>query len=419
MNTQTNPSFFLILFLSFFFIELLLNFFLDFLNQKSILAHPSLPSFFKDKMSIDVYKKTQEYTSTKLSFNKWNLLFSSFITLIVLFSGLLPWFEDLLTSFHLNPILHGSLFLVTLLLFVSLLNIPLGVYNTFVIEGRFGFNKMTFKLYIQDTLKSALLGFLIGVPFLAVFLWFLNFTGNNWWGWAFLFMTSFQLLMLVLYPTFIAPLFNKFKPLDEGVLKEELLTLAKKTDFTTSGLFVMDGSKRSSHSNAYFTGFGKMRRIVLFDTLIEQMSLDELKSILCHEIGHYKRGHIYKMLFFSLAFQGVGLFILSLAIKWQPLYTAFGFEKNPESLKHVGLFLFMTTFSTFTFFLGPLMNYRSRKHEFEADAFAIENTESPKHMETALLKLAEKNLSNLTPHPWYSAFHYSHPSIYERIKAFK
>jgi STE24 endopeptidase len=346
------------------------------------------------------------------------MIYGTGVTLAVLFSGVLPWLQLQLEKLSINSILQGVVFFFTLFAVMGILRYPLGLYETFCIEGRFGFNRMTLKMYLIDTLKAVALSVVIGMPFLFAVLWFMNASGRYWWLWAYLFIFGFQIVMIFIYPTLIAPWFNKFKPLDDGELKTHLLQLAQKIRFPTRGVFVMDGSRRSTHSNAYFTGFGRFRRIVLFDTLIGQMSVPEMEGILCHEMGHYKKGHIYKMLILSFIFQGVGLYILSLAIDWAPMYQAFGFHADPVGLRHVGVFLFVTVSSTFTFLLAPLMNFRSRKHEFQADAFTAEHTETSA-MESALMKLAEKNLSNLTPHPWYSFFHYSHPTLYERIRALR
>jgi STE24 endopeptidase len=396
-----------------------INWVLDVLNRKNIDANRTVPDFFRNLTDPETYEKSRIYTLTRLRFNKWQMLYSSITLLVLLFSGILPWLQTRLELLNINHSIQGVIFFFTLFAVLGILRYPLGLYETFKIEAVFGFNRMTLRLYLMDTLKAVLLALLIGAPFLFAVLWFMNASGGLWWLWVFIFISLFQIIMILIYPTFLAPLFNKFKPLEEGELRTALLDLARRIKFPFRGIYVMDGSKRSTHSNAYFTGFGKMRRIVLYDTLINQMDTHEMKSVLCHEIGHYKKGHIYKMLFFNFVLQGIGLYILSLVIDWKPLYQAFGFHAHPETLRHAGLFLFMTVASSFTFLLGPLMNYRSRKQEFEADAYAVAHTENGEFMESALVKLSEKNLTNLTPHPWYSAFHYSHPTMYERVKAIR
>jgi len=414
-----SPTLFLSLFLMFFIIEFLVNWILDVLNQKEIKANAQVPDFFKTAISPEEYKQSQTYSLVNIKFSKWERGFSTLLTLLILFSGILPWYNQYLEQFNLNPALTGVTFFFGLFGVLSLSKYPLSLYQTFNIESRFGFNQSTLGLFFKDSLKTVFISAMIGAPFLYLVLWFIQSSGAYWWLGVFCLLASFQLLMMIIYPVLVAPLFNKFEPLEAGDLKTQLKSLADKVKFPNKDIYVMDGSQRSSHSNAYFTGFGKMRRVVLYDTLIAQMSTEELKGILCHEMGHYKKGHIYKMLVTSFIIQFLGLFLFSKMIHWQPLYTAFGFESSPAQLTHVGLFLFMTIISTFTFLLGPLLNYRSRVHEFEADAFAIKHIENKSSMESALLKLAKKNLSNLTPHKWYSAFHYSHPTMYERIKALR
>ncbi|MBF0433020.1 MAG: M48 family metallopeptidase [Fibrobacteria bacterium] len=407
----------LTLFLCFFIIEFIVHWVLDLLNAKYVRLIKNIPEFFKHDISEDAFQKSRRYTQTKLHFNKFQLLFSTTTTIFILFSGVLPRLHHFLAQSITSTIFQGVCFFFILFTSLGILRFPLGLYETFQIEAKFGFNKTTLKLYLIDMIKTIFLTSLLGIPFLIAIFWFMNCSGQYWWVWVFLFLTCFQMILLIIYPVLLAPLFNKFTPLEEGILKDTLLKLTRKNNFPSRGIFVMDGSKRSSHSNAYFTGFGKLRRIVLFDTLISQMSVDEMKNILCHEIGHYKMGHIYKSLIFNFIITGIGLYILSLLIDWPPLFQAFGFEARPSELKHVGLFLFSFMASTFTFLLAPLLNYRSRQHEFQADRYAVKHAEKPTAMASALMKLAEKNLSNLTPHPWYSAFHYSHPSLHERIQA--
>jgi STE24 endopeptidase len=246
-------------------------------------------------------------------------------------------------------------------------------------------------------------------------LWLMDDPGPYWWIWAFLFIAGFQFIMIMVYPVLIAPWFNKFEPLKEGELRDRILALADTIGFKTSGIFCMDGSKRSGHSNAYFTGIGKVKRIVLFDTLLEQMSIEQGLAVLAHEMGHYKMKHIRRMLIVQLSFLLVGLFLLSLLLQYPPLYSAFGL--NPSS--HAALVLFSLISGPATFYLSPFMNRLSRRHEYEADHFAMQTLGSAKGMEEALINLTVKNLSNLTPHPWYSAYHYSHPTTAERIHALR
>jgi STE24 endopeptidase len=293
--------------------------------------------------------------------------------------------------------------------------LPTDLYSTFGLEANFGFNKTTLRLYISDKIKGLILGLVIGVPFLFVILWLMQATGSYWWLWAFAFITGFQLLMIVIFPTFIAPWFNKFEPLKEGEFRDRILKLADQVGFETSGIYSMDGSKRSGHSNAYFTGLGKAKRIVLFDTLVDQMTIDQSLAVLAHEMGHYRMKHIRRMVAVQTIFLFVGLYLLSLLLGYGPLYAAFRLE--PSS--HAALVLFSLLSGPFTFYLGPFINLLSRKHEYEADRFAALTLTDRKPMEEALIHLTVKNLANLTPHPWYSAYNYSHPSPAERISAIR
>jgi STE24 endopeptidase len=338
--------------------------------------------------------------------------------LVVLFGGVLPFLDRVSDEVARDwlPVTRaqGILFCFGVGFIFSIASLPTDLYATFGLEGRFGFNRTTVGLYLGDKLKGLLLGILIGVPFLFVVLWLMDATGPYWWIWAFLFISGFQLLMVIIFPTLIAPLFNKFEPLKEGELRDRILELAQQVGFRTSGIYSMDGSKRSAHSNAYFTGIGKAKRIVLFDTLIEQMTIDQGLAVLAHEMGHYKMKHIRRMLVVQSILLFAGLYVLSLLVDFKPLFSAFGLQ-TPSS--HGALVLFALLSGPLTFYLGPLMNLLSRKHEYEADEFAGRTLRNNKPMEEALTKLTVKNLSNLTPHPWYSAYHYSHPSPAERIAA--
>jgi STE24 endopeptidase len=240
-------------------------------------------------------------------------------------------------------------------------------------------------------------------------------TGEYWWLWTFVFITLFQLLLIIIFPTFIAPWFNKFEPLANGELRDRILALAKQIGFKSSGIFLMDGSKRSTHSNAYFTGIGTAKRIVLFDTLIEQMSIEQGLAVLAHEMGHYKMKHIRRMMLMQGLILFVGLYILSRLVHYEPVFSAFDLQPS----NHAALVLFSLLSGPLTFYLGPLVNLLSRKHEYEADRFAVITLGNGKPMEEALVNLTVKNLSNLTPNPWYSAYHYSHPTPTERIGAIR
>ena len=410
------------LFLLFFTLEFLVEFVLNELNLRHVRArraNKQIPDFFRGRLSPQDYEKSVEYTLAKGRFQRWAEIYSRLVTLILLFSGLLNFLDELSASgaqqFLLGVYGQGIIFSLAVALYFAITSLVTDIYSNFAIEAKFGFNKMTPRLYLADKLKASVLGLLIGVPFLLIILWLMRSTGSFWWIWAFVFVTAFQLLMIIIFPTFIAPWFNKFEPLKEGEFRKRILALAKQVGFKTSGIFSMDGSKRSSHSNAYFTGIGKSKRIVLFDTLLEQMSMEQGLAVLAHEMGHYKMKHIQRMLIVQTVFLLAGLYILGLLLDFQPLYSAFGLMPS----HHAALVLFSLLSGSATFYLGPLMTLLSRKHEYEADRFAALTLRDGKPMEEALINLTVKNLSNLTPHPWYSAYHYSHPTPAERISAIR
>lgn len=409
-------------FLALFTLEFLVEFTLNELNLRHVRARwaaQNIPDVFRAKIQSDDFDKSVRYTLAKGRFHRWADLYGRAVLLAVLFTGLLPLLDalslDLASWFFPMARTHGIIFCLAAGAIFSIAGLPADLYATFGLEARFGFNKTTVKLYVADKFKGLLLGLVIGVPFLYVVLWLMQATGRYWWIWAFVFICGFELLMIVIYPTFIAPLFNKFEPLKDGELRERILRLAEQVGFRTSGIYSMDGSRRSAHSNAYFTGIGKAKRIVLFDTLIEQMTIEQGLAVLAHEMGHYKMKHIRRMLVVQTVFLFVGLFILSLLVEYRPLFSAFGLQ--PTS--HAALVLLCLLSGPFTFYLGPLMNLLSRRHEYEADRFAAITLQNGKPMEEALVNLTVKNLSNLTPHPWYSFYHYSHPTPVERIEAIR
>lgn len=407
----------LISFFAFFSIDKIVSFGLDELNIRHIRKHSDrVPEFFKTTIDTETYKKSINYTLDKERFSRWSTLFDTFVILWVLFGGVLPWLEQWSESYNVGIIFTGIVFVYGFGVIMFVLGLPLELISIFWIEQKHGFNKMTFRLYLTDKLKEILITIAISFPCLYVILWFMKATGTLWWVWTFGFVMLFQLIMLIIYPMFIAPLFNKFEPLEDGDLKKAIIDFCKKVKFSIIGIFQMDGSKRSAHSNAYFTGISKSRRIVLFDTLIKEMSIKEAVAVLAHEIGHYKLHHIKKMIFISAVGLLIGLYILGQIYNYPPLFNAFGMENVTN---HGALVLFTLLSKTFTFYLRPIFSALSRKHEYEADRFCVKQTEDKIHMEKALLKLTKKNLSNLTPHPWYSAFYYSHPAIIERIKAIR
>jgi STE24 endopeptidase len=410
------------IFLILFTLEFVVEFILNELNIRHVrknTAAQAVPEFFQGRINEDEYEQSARYTLAKARFQRWSEVYGRILILFLLFGGLLPFIENsiiiMLPQSLSNLHMTGVLFCLAVGLIFSLASLPIDLYSTFGIESRFGFNKTTLPLYFSDKLKGVVLGILIGGPFLFVVLWLMQATGEYWWLWAFVFITMFQLLMIIIFPTFIAPWFNKFEPLASGELRDRILALANQIGFKASGIFLMDGSKRSAHSNAYFTGIGKAKRIVLFDTLVEQMTIDQGVAVLAHEMGHYKMKHIRRMMIVQSVILFTGLYILSRLVNYEPLFTAFGVQPS----NHAALVLFSLLSGPFTFYLAPLMNLLSRKHEYEADRFAAITLGNGKPMEEALINLTLKNLSNLTPHPWYSAYHYSHPTATERIGAIR
>src|SRR5919109_291776 len=372
------------LFVILFALEFAIEFGLNELNLRYVRARwaeKKIPDFFQGKIGSDEYDKSVEYTLAKGRFERWSMIYGGCLVLVVLFSGFLGWLDgvamEVARRFSLGVYSHGILFCLGVGLVFAVASLPIHLYSTFGLEAKFGFNKTTIGLYIVDKIKMLILGLVIGVPFLLVILWLIDAMGRYWWIWAFVFISGFQLLMIVIFPTFIAPWFNKYEPLKEGEFRDRILALANQVGFKTSGIYSIDGSKRSAHSNAFFTGIGKTRRIVLFDTLIEQMTTDQGLAVLAHEMGHYKMKHIRRMLALEMVFLFIGLYILSLLLDYPPLFAAFGLTPS----NHAALVLFSLLSGPATFFLGPVMNLLSRKHEYEADRFAATTLHDGKPME--------------------------------------
>ena len=339
---------------------------------------------------------------------------SAAFVLALILSGALGRLDEVFRGFGFHPYVYGILYVLGLSLLFRLFSLPFSWYGQFVLEARYGFNKSTPRLFLSDLLKELLVTAVLFSLFLGAFFWFLDRTGPYWWLWAFFFIASFQLVMTLLYPLVIAPLFNKFTPLEEGPLKDRIGLLAEKLEFRIKGVFVMDGSKRSGHSNAYFTGLGGVKRIVLFDTLIKSLSAEEIAAVLAHEIGHEKKRHLYKMLILSFLLLLAGLLIVDVLYRFAPLYAAFGFSQAGAPAL---LVILAFCSGPFTFFLTPLASAFSRWHEYQADRFAAVEGGLGPELKSALLTLGKDNLTNLTPHPWYSFYHYSHPTLAERMKA--
>lgn len=386
------------------------------LNRAEVRRHAlTPPPAAAAIMDPATYAKSVRYTLEKSRFGMLTEIFDSLVLALVIFGGVLPaLYEQFAFWGGPETVWDDTLFILATGVLLSLPGLPFDWWAQFRLEARFGFNQSTPKLWITDKVKGLLLSLVIGYPLLWVLLSLVSWVGPSWWIWGFAVLFGFQLLMLVLYPKLILPLFNKLTPLPEGELRTRLLALGERTGFRAQAIQVMDGSKRSAHSNAFFTGFGRFRRIVLFDTLVAQLSAEELEAVLAHEIGHYRRGHIPKMLAISAAMQ-FGGFALVAWLAGSPWFnTAFGFP--PGELAPAFL-LFGLLSGLVMFWFSPVANFFSRKHEYEADAFARDAMNGPGPIVAALRKLAQKNLSNLTPHPWFSAFFHSHPTLVERERA--
>ncbi len=388
---------------------------LDLLNLRHVRAHANeIPESFRDFIDLPEYEKSIEYTSAKTRFGIVQELFDAAVLALVLLTGLLAAIYSGLTGVFGESIWGQALVLFATAILLGLPGLPFDWWGTFRLEERFGFNKSTQRLWWTDKVKGLIIGFIIGYPLLALLIFLVNAAGPLWWVWGFIVFFGFQLVMVVVYPMFIMPLFNKLEPMEAGELKDRLFDLADRTGFKAQTILVMDGSKRSGHSNAFFSGFGRFRRIVLFDTLIEQMEPDELEAVLAHEIGHYKLGHIPKM----MALAAVSSLIMFAALGWLAgaawFVEGFFFDSAVVGRIVPVLLLFSLLSGLVTFWLSPLTSRRSRKHEYEADAFAADAMKSPEPLIRALRKLHKENLSNLTPHPLYSKFYYSHPTLIER-----
>lgn len=399
-------------------ITILLDFLIDLITNQLNLSSlkKEVPDEFKDIYDAETYAKSQEYTKVRTRFGYLTGTIDLLIILIFWFSGGFNWLDELVRSLGYEELVTGLLFMIILLLAKSVIGLPFSIYSTFVIEERFGFNKTTPKTFVLDMLKGLLLGAVIGLPLLAGILAFFMFTGDLGWFYAWVSITAFTLAMQYLAPTYIMPLFNTFTPLEEGELRTEIEAYTEKVNFPLQGLFVIDGSKRSSKSNAFFTGFGKNKRIALFDTLIEKHTVSELVAVLAHEIGHYKKKHILKGMVVSVGHSLILFFLLSLFLKEKALFDAFYMEQMSV---YAGLIFFGMLYAPIEMILSIVMQSTSRKHEYEADAFAAETTKAPSEMISALKKLSKDNLSNLTPHPVYVFINYSHPPVLQRIDAIK
>lgn len=385
------------------------------------LAHVSrhrvaVPEAFHDKVALVEHQKAADYTSAKTRFAMLTSVFDAVLLLGFTLGGGIQFIAgrvsaNLDSGWFGTPIARGMVIVAIVLAVYSLLEAPFNIYRTFVIEARFGFNKMTFRLYLLDALKGMLIGAILGLPLLFSVLWLMERMGTYWWLYVWLVWVVFNLLLLFIYPSYIAPLFNKFSPLNDETIKTRIESLLKRCGFTAQGLFVMDGSRRSAHGNAYFTGFGKTKRIVFFDTLLERLNINEIEAVLAHELGHFKQHHVIKRIVMTFALSLGFLWLLGMLMQTSWFYQGLGVNTPSTAL---ALLLFFMTLPVFSFLLSPLMSLYSRKHEFEADAYAATQTDAA-DMVAALVKMYQDNASTLTPDPLYSKFYDSHPPAMVRI----
>ncbi len=382
-------------------------------HVKYVSAHrASVPDAFASEMPLEAHQKAADYTVAKSRFSMLGIVFSAAVLLILTFGGVLQGIYDVTANFLSNELGRGVLFFALLGLLLSIIDVPFDLYRTFVIEEKFGFNKMTARLFVKDFVLGLVVSALLGLPFLAILLWLMSAAGENWWLYAWLAGVAFWLFIQFISPTVIAPLFNKFSPLENEDLKQRIEALLKRCGFQSKGLFVMDGSKRSSHGNAYFTGFGKSKRIVFFDTLVERHEAAEVEAVLAHELGHFKLRHVLKLTAMLAVLGFVFFWLLGLAKNTPWLFTGLNISfPAPDALV---LTVFYLVLPPFLFFLRPLLAAYLRKNEFEADAYAAEHAPA-RDLVRALVKLYKDNASTLTPDPLHSAFYDSHPPAAVRI----
>lgn len=394
--------------------ETLLDLCIEITNIKSF--SPKLPVEFEGYYSEEKYAKSQKYARENAIFALFEAIFCRIILIVFILFGGFNFIDLLVRSFGLGVIYTGLLFAGTVLIASQLLKIPFSLYKIFVVEEKYGFNRMNLKTFFADFLKTLVIGSILGGIVFAVILFFFEKAGSSAWYLCWIFTAIFQIFVLFLAPVIIMPLFNKFIPLEDGELKHEIESYAKRENFKLQGVFKMDGSKRSSKSNAYFTGFGKYRRIVLFDTLIQKHSTQELVSVLAHEMGHFKCGHILKNIIIALINMGIMFFVMSFLIKNPLLFDAFSMENISV---YAGLFFFSIIYSPVNVVVSIFTNVLSRKFEYEADAYSVKTYKNPDAMIEALKQLSVHNLSNLTPHKMKVFFEYSHPPVLLRIQAIK
>jgi STE24 endopeptidase len=398
----------------FIFLLITTTFFQVWLTKRHI-AHiyknkKSVPIAFSKTISISDHKKAADYTIAKSNIGVIDLFIQAIFLYLLTLGGGINILTDTFSNLINIELVVGALVIISVMLISSIVDLPLSIYKTFNIDERFGFNRMTSQIFLSDLIKQSILSIVIGVPILFISLWIISNLGGLWWLWLWIFISIFNFLMLTLYPTYIAPFFNKFLPLKDVKLKTKIEKLLLKCGFESDGLFVMNGSLRSNHGNAYFTGFGKSKRIVFFDTLLEKLSHKEIEAVLAHELGHFHHNHVKKRIIMMFIISFIGLYALGILKDSAWFYESLGVIQSDAN----GLLLFLLVSPLFIFFIRPLMAYYSRKNEFEADKYACKYAD-PEDLKLSLIKLYRDNASTLTPDPLHSKFYDSHPPALERI----
>lgn len=403
---------YLIVYLGIYLVSFALSLAVDLINFKYLKKHgQKVPVAFEGIIDEQELKKISLYTTDNIRFQLFQTIVGKILFLFIILSGILPWFAESIAQ--INFLLAGLIFFAALGFVAATIGLPFDYYHSFVVEDRYGFNTKTIKIWFLDLLKSMLVTIVVGTFLLSAILLMLRYAGKTWWIWAWAVLLGFQLLMTILYPTVIAPLFNKFTLLEDSDLKDGIEKLAEREDLNVEGIFQMDATKRTRHTNAYFSGLGKAKRIVLFDSLIQSHSKDEILAILAHEIGHLKKNHIKKHLAVISLVSLLLFYMASKLLTWNAMYESFGFSNMPL---YVGLFLVGILWEPLSFFLSPMGMAISRRFEREADFYSLGVLKTARHLSTALKKMARENLSNLRPHHLYVWFNYSHPPLLERIK---
>ncbi len=382
-------------------------------NNSAIKHSLTVPNDFKKIIKIKDHTKAAAYTSAKTKINIVGLIVQALFLYLITLGGWINEFNTIISTYFSSEIIQGVALILIIMIISSIIELPLGLYKTFIVDEKFGFNKMTLSLFISDLFKQSMVSLIIVVPLIYVALWIFGNLGESWWIWLWVFFSIFNVVMLAVYPLYIAPLFNKFNPMMDKELKSKIEILLKKCGFESDGLFVMNGSLRSTHGNAYFTGFGKAKRIVFFDTLLERLTHNEILAVLAHELGHFAHNHVKKRIFALFLISFVGLYLLDFLKTNEWFYFGLGVTEQSNA---TALLLFVLISPLVLFFIRPIMAFYSRKNEYEADAYACKYTPAS-DLKNSLIKLYRDNASTLTPDSLYSAFYDSHPPAIARISA--